>query len=124
MTVVGPLIWIVDSEQWPRAALRAELLERGYEVVGFVLLGEALAHLRVASTPTKPRVIVLELRGQDANRESFLELAQLSIPMILLGGSMELNEPYIREIKPALVLKRPISLGEIADSIEVIVPSP
>ena len=31
-----PVIWIIDAEQWPRALLRAELIERGYDAVGYV----------------------------------------------------------------------------------------
>src|SRR5689334_9573424 len=39
----APVVWIVDAEHWPRAYLRAELIERGYDAVGFVGVREALA---------------------------------------------------------------------------------
>src|SRR5215471_17474158 len=35
--VTGPdptVVWIIDAEQWPRALLRAELIERGFDAVG------------------------------------------------------------------------------------------
>ena len=57
------IVWIVDSEHWPRACLRAELIERGYDAVGFLELEKALAAIR-APDLRKPRAIVLELRDQ------------------------------------------------------------
>ena len=56
-------VWIIDDQQWPRAALRAELLERGYEAVGFRRVLHALARLEEADV-ARPAVVVLELRGQ------------------------------------------------------------
>ena len=41
-----PMIWIVERQQWPRALLRAELLERGYEIIGFTRVDEALSAFR------------------------------------------------------------------------------
>ncbi len=117
-----PVIWIVDCDQWPRAALRAELIERGYDAVGYFLLEEALALLRAAPSQAKPRVIVLELRGQEIKREGLDELAQSSVPAILLGGTVEMNEPLLRLHKWSAVRGRPITLGEIADLIENLAP--
>ena len=37
-----PAVWVIDSEQWPRACLRAELIERGYDAYGFISIGDAL----------------------------------------------------------------------------------
>jgi hypothetical protein len=42
-----PVVWIIDAEQWPRALLRAELIEAGYEAIGFVRL--ALAQWRAGA---------------------------------------------------------------------------
>src|SRR5262249_50523834 len=35
-------VWIVDGEQWPRACLCAELIERGLDGRGFVTLQDAV----------------------------------------------------------------------------------
>jgi FixJ family two-component response regulator len=118
----GPLIWIVDSEHWPRAALRAELIERGYLAVGYVSLSESLAKLRAAAAQARPRSIILELRGQELTRESLQELERSSIPTIILGGIVEMNDPTIQDVKWTAALKRPVRLGEIADMIERTVP--
>ncbi len=114
----GPAIWIVDSEQWPRAALRAELLERGYEAVGFLRLADALERLRTVPTRDRPRAVVLELRGQEAGREALEELARSGAPVILLGGEVELSEPSLRSFEWAATLRRPITLGSVADLVE------
>ncbi|MDP3045929.1 MAG: hypothetical protein Q8O07_00420, partial [Chloroflexota bacterium] len=58
-----PSVWIIDDEQWPRATLRAELLARGYEAVGFRRVMHALARLEDADVP-RPAIVVLELRDQ------------------------------------------------------------
>ncbi len=118
-----PLIWIVDCDQWPRAALRAELIERGYDAIGYFLLEEALALLRGSPSQAKPRAIVLELRGQEISREALQELAQSSVPAIMLGGTVELNDPLIQMHKWAAVRGRPITLGEVADLIQNLAPN-
>jgi len=116
-------IWIIDSEQWPRACLRAELIERGYDAVGFVRTGQALSALR--SRPrSSPGAIVLELRGQSVNDNALDLLAGTNIPLLLLGGSTELNHPSVQKAKAAAILKRPITLGKIADVLQGIVSAP
>ena len=40
-----PVLWVIDSEQWPRAYLRAELIERGYDAYGFMTVSDALDSL-------------------------------------------------------------------------------
>ncbi len=119
-----PLIWIVDCEQWPRAALRAELIERGYDAEGHLSLNDALEKLRACLCSAPPHAIIIELRGQTIGADAYAELARLPMPLILLGGSGELSEPLIRILHPASVLKRPITLGEVADRVESIVPPP
>jgi len=63
-----PVVWIIDSEQWPRACLRAELIERGYDAYGFITIGDALDALSQTASP-KPESIVLELRGQNVTKQ-------------------------------------------------------
>ena len=114
-----PAVWVIDSEQWPRACLRAELIERGYDAYGFISIGDALES---AASP-KPEVIILELRGQNLSTESMEAIRSLGVPTIALGGSAELNEPLVRGHKWDLILKRPVSLGDIADAVQRILLS-
>jgi hypothetical protein len=118
-----PVVWIADSEQWPRACLRAELIERGYDPYGFITIGEALDSLSRGASP-KPDAFILELRGQTLTPELVRSVRDLGIPTILLGGSAELNDPLIRNHNWTMVLKRPVSLGAIADLIQKTLPLP
>src|SRR5438105_15757625 len=52
------VIWIIDADHWPRALLRAELIERGYDAVGFVTDDDAVRVI----PQRRPDVIVVELR--------------------------------------------------------------
>lgn len=88
-------MWIVDSEHWPRACLRVELIERGYDAVGYIELDRALAALR-CSRSGQPRVIVLEVRGQILSREKLAALADTHIPIIALAGVSERSDPLVK----------------------------
>jgi hypothetical protein len=111
------IVWIVDSEQWPRACLRAELIERGYDAVGFLELDTAMAAIR-APDLRKPRAIVLELRDQVLTPPTLEALADSKIPVIALAGALELNYPRLRDFTWAAVLSRPFALGDVADTVE------
>ena len=117
-----PVLWVIDSEQWPRACLRAELIERGYDPYGFITIGDALDSLSWRQPPSNPELIILELRGQDLTEQLIESVRALQIPTIVLGGAAELNEHLVQAQEWQLVLKRPVSLGKIADAVENIVP--
>ncbi len=116
------VLWIVDSEQWPRACLRAELIERGYDPFGFVTIGDALESLS-GGMSTKPKALVLELRGKNLTAATIEAIRNLKIPTILLAGGSELNDPLIKQYHWQTLLKRPFSLGTVADLIQKIVPA-
>src|SRR5262249_41388687 len=115
-----PVLWLIDSEQWPRACLRAELIERGYDARGFITIYDALDSLS-RNELSKPVMILLELRGQTLNRQFLDEISNLRIPTVVAGGSVEVNDPLIQQRQWEAVLQRPVSLGNIADAIEKIV---
>jgi DNA-binding response OmpR family regulator len=112
-----PVVWIIDSEQWPRACLRAELIERGYDAYGFITIQDALEWFTQPSSPAADSII-LELRGQKLTKQLLEAIQNLNVPIIVLGGSTELNESLIKERKWDEVLKRPISLGKVADVVQ------
>lgn len=106
-------VWIVDRQQWPRALLRGELLESGLDVVGFVTVEDALVAL-VSATAPRPDLIVIELKGLVVgDDESLNRLAQTGIPVMLLGGEVELNSDTVRLGKWMAILKRPFTLGQV-----------
>ena len=108
---MSKVVWIIDPEQWPRAMLRAELIERGFDAVGYLSVADAVAQLGARF----PDVIVTELRG--ANRDDVAQLFQIGVPVIGIAG---LPEPeWLSDFKWAALLRRPVSIGEIADRIAV-----
>ena len=112
-----PVIWIISNQQWPRAYLRAELIERGFDAIGFIELADALAAI-LRSEYERPRLIVLELRGLPLKSNELYALERLTIPTIALGGAVELAEKLVKEFKWAAVMPRPFTLGDVADMVE------
>ena len=111
-----PVIWIIDSEHWPRAYLRAELIERGYEAISFSAFSQALADLKRVAP--RPEAIVLELRDQEITSEALDTLARAKVPVIGIGGSVEMNNSAIADFSWAELLRRPVSIGAVADAVE------
>lgn len=120
MNSTNATIWIIDCEQWPRACLRAELIERGYDAVGFVRLGRVTPSIR-SGRRKWPAVIFLDLRGQSVKENDLELLASTGIPLVLLSGPARLYHALVHNLKTAVILKRPITLGKIADVLEEIV---
>ncbi len=110
------LIWIIDRQHWPRALLRAELIERGYDAEGFEEITDALKVLSKESA-VRPRVIVLELREQERKQEYLDKLMQTRIPLIILGDETELSERILKTHDRVSVMKRPLTIGEVADRV-------
>jgi len=117
-----PVLWIVDIEQWPRVCLRAELIERGYDPYGYITIADALNSLDRGMSP-KPEALVLEVRGQNLTHEIIETIGSLGMPTILLGGNPELNDPLITRHQWNVVLRRPFSIGTVADTVEKLVPA-
>ena len=111
-----PIIWIIDNNHWERANLRAVLIERGYEVEGFVSISHALL-LFYREKVEKPAVIVLEIKNLQYQGAEPDELLRIGVPVILLSGvyeDMELAQKH----QWAAVLRRPFTVGQVAETSE------
>jgi hypothetical protein len=116
-----PRVILAIPDQWPRALLRAELRERGYDAVGAKDLVDALGI--PASDPGRgPVRLLLVDHGALAGPEDLL-LFRLSgrygdPPVVLLASAATAppRGPWTR------VLRRPVSIGEIADAVAALVP--
>lgn len=115
----GPIIWIIDSQHWPRAYLRAELIERGLEVIAYEYLSESVAVLHRGAA-ARPEVIVLELHDQYIEPELMDKLAESGVPVIVLKGVFQENEPMVRACRWAVVMRRPFTVGAVADKVQEI----
>jgi hypothetical protein len=115
-----PVIWIIDIQHWPRALLRAELIERGFEAVGYINPLHALAayyHPLIE----KPDMIVLELCDLILKRQELEALTLIGVPIIAIGGAVELNQKLIHEFTWAVLIQRPFTVGTVADTVEELI---
>ncbi|HVV49056.1 MAG TPA: hypothetical protein VHO06_05320 [Polyangia bacterium] len=112
--MAGARIWIVDAEHWPRAYLRAELIERGFDAVGFVAVDDALAALALGRP--RPRLAVVDLRGQPSDPRRLAPLLRFGFPVVAVGGAAEWAAA--RHHPWAAFLRRPLTIGAVADEVE------
>ena len=116
-TVTKPAVWIINDQQWPRANLRALLIDRGFDATGFTGLREALAALNEFYLP-RPHVLVIELHDLLPTEEELARLAGLRIPVIALAGAVEINQKWVKKVPWAALIRRPMTLGQVVDTIE------
>jgi hypothetical protein len=110
-------IWIVGSEHWPRAFLRAELIERGHDAVGFATLRDAVTGLAI-SPSSRPDLIVLDLHELPvADEELVGSLFRYGVPIVAIAGAAEAGDERLRDHPWAAFLRRPITIGAIVESI-------
>ena len=111
-----PVIWIIDNNHWERASIRAVLIERCYEVEGFVSIFRAVAML-YREIVEKPAAIVLETKNLPYQSPELDELARVGAPILLLTGVYEDRE-LVGKYEWAAVLRRPFTIGQVASTVE------
>jgi serine/threonine protein phosphatase PrpC len=116
-----PRILLVMSDHWTRALLRAELIERGYDVVGAPDLVTALLCRPVERDrgPVRGILIDQEVLVEPAARLLDLLVSRHRNPAVLLLASAVLRAPSGPWKR---VLHKPAAIGEIASAIEETVP--
>ncbi len=112
-----PVVWIIDSQQWPRANLRALLLDRGFDAIGFIELHQALASLKDPYYQ-KPHIILLELHDLLPTEEELDTVIHLNVPIVAVAGAVEIGRAWIKKIKWAALIQRPARIGQVVDVIE------
>ncbi len=113
MTVAGKSVWIIDADQWPRAMLRGELIERGFDAAGYITVADAIDALLTR----RPDAIIVDVRGQPL--EKVARLTKLSVPVVVVAGIPEIND--LPDAGWAAVISRPVSLGQIADRVASVI---
>jgi FixJ family two-component response regulator len=112
-----PVVWIVDADQWPRACLRAELIERGYDAVGFATVRAALLELALPRVP-RPGLIIFDLRDQPHEPQQLEALARSGAPLVAIAGTAETSDDRLRGFGWQAFLRRPVTLGAVADLVD------
>ena len=121
MTELPARVIIVSHEQWARAGLRAELRERGIDAVGVRDIPEALTqHPQSGRGPVRLLLIDQDTLSDDVHAGMLRRVrTRLGDPrMILLAQAT-------RDTAPgdwALILRRPVTIGEIADAVLRLLP--
>ena len=115
-----PRVLLVMLEQWPRALLRAALREVGYDAIGTRTVRGARTLLTSGEGRGPVRLILLD---QDALTED----AQGDLQMLRRGSDapLVLLAPATRRVSEGGwtgVLRRPLTVGELAQAIERLVP--
>jgi hypothetical protein len=115
-----PRILLVMPAQWPRALLRAALREVGYDAVGTRTVKGARALLPPSEGRGPVRLILIDQDALTEEARSDLEMLRRSwdAPLVLLA-------PTTRRVSEggwAGVLRRPLTVGELTQAIERLVP--
>jgi hypothetical protein len=115
-----PRILIVSREQWPRALLRAQLREAGYDAIGARTLSRALGYPPDDPERGPVRVLVVDSAAAVAEPAA-LERARLRYPgvrLVLIGGAGAAPPgPW------DATLQRPVSIGDIVATVRRLVPA-
>jgi hypothetical protein len=113
------VVWVIGSDHWPRAYLRAELIERGVDAIGFVTLRDALVRLVAArSGAPHPALVIIDLHDQTTSDRALSTLLSGEFPVIAIGGAAEWADQVLRARPWALSLRRPITIGAVADAAQ------
>ena len=115
----APRILIVSEDQWPRALLRAELRDAGYDAIGATTLSRALRHAPAEADRGPVASLVVDARAAAAEPAA-LDGAPLRYPgarivLVARAGAVPAG-PW------AAVLRRPVTIGEIVATVRRLVP--
>lgn len=115
-----PRVLIVMPEQWPRALLRAALREAGYDAYGAIDISEATRPRRMSPERGAPEAVVIDhdavaMLQPDTVRKV---VERLGVPVVFVAhATREVPEAPWRR-----VLRRPVSVEDIAHEVEVLLP--
>jgi hypothetical protein len=108
-------IWIVGADHWPRALLRAELIERGYDATGFVTLEDAVRRLMLPPA-RRPVLLVLDRHDQVVDERTSALLSRAGVPILVVA---DIAHPGGEPLVPVVeILHRPVTMGSIADAVD------
>jgi hypothetical protein len=107
---------VIAAERGPRAALRAELIERGHDAIGFETLRDAVLAGRLPGADA-PALVVMDLQDQAVDDPLLDALFVTGPPVVAVAGATEEGDARLRARPWARWLRRPITLGAIADAV-------
>src|SRR5262245_16477758 len=118
---LAPRILVISDEQWPRALLRAQLDEAGYDAVGVETIAAALDQ-PIEDPNRGPVRLVLVDSGFVAVEIEALEEARkrfTDIPFVVVHQA-----GAIPPGRWAATLQRPVAIGDVVEMVRRLVPVP
>ncbi len=115
--VTAGIVFIIGRDWKFRALLRAELMEKGFEAMGFESLDEAG---QLLASGTLPRLTVFDMTDYDAARDlaGLLAFSKSGRLLLLVSPGMMLPQ----ELCPAMTITRPVAIGTIVGEITRCLP--
>jgi hypothetical protein len=114
-----PDVVILAVEWRPRALLRAQLLEEGYEVVATDTWPDARRHLRPGA---KPRLVIVDLEGLPSPQSVLDDLALLMKPdrVLVVSALATVSQDDVRK-RGFHLLMRPTTIEAIVAEVRRII---
>lgn len=111
MHALPPDIVLVGHDWNPRALVRAQLIEEGFEVLATDTWPDARRHLLAGTTP---RLVIVDLQGLPDAETVLNELTVLVGPqrVLILAAAATLPRETIEQFT-SNILARPVTVGEI-----------
>jgi hypothetical protein len=117
---LAPRVLIVMGDQWPRAMLRAALIEAGYDAIGTRTPVEALRHPVTDPERGPVRLVLVDEHAlepeTDLARDLAVRFREASLVLIAPAGGPAPTGAWDQ------VIRRPVSIGEIVTQARRLVP--
>jgi hypothetical protein len=97
--------------------LRAELIERGHDAVGFETLRDAVLAGRLPAAPP-PALVVIDLQDEATDDRLLDGLFATGAPIIAVAGATHEADAHLRARPWMRWLRLPLTLGTIADAVD------
>ena len=120
-----PTLLLIAADWQSRALAVAELQDRGYDVMA--LPGLRYAVKALVDERVVPLLIVLDVHDdEDATPRRVEQLLDLApdAPLILIVGVYDRATWEPLRVRAAAWLQRPVSVGEVAEAVERVMPRP
>lgn len=115
MVMAGCIVLVVP-QHWERALLRAELVECGHDVAALRGLGELLLFRPAQAGHGPISVVLVDRKALAGRRRQLLAVVQARNPgarFVLLAGATD----TIAHDPATVVLRRPVSIGQVATKL-------
>jgi DNA-binding response OmpR family regulator len=116
-------VLLIMPQQWPRALLRAELREQGYDAIGARNISEAQRYPTADPERGPVRLVLVDDAALTPEHKGLLEslLARHGRPPAILlarAGHEDASRPWAR------VLHRPVRIDDIVQAVRAVLPAP